>query len=512
MLGRRRYTGPSNKLDLAERIRRRALRGRPLAIGTPANDTGRFIEPRATSAQRAERRPGRQSARRGETAKVLSFADTPVYRPGERQAVSSELVSQALELVADHMALQEEALPSRAAMAVPVTDLIDEVLGDLGQSLAEEARHALIDRLLDELVGLGPLELLVADDTVAEIMVNGPSAIYVARRGRVQLTDLVFTGERHLQRLARRLARQGGRQLDSAQPVVDTSLADGMQVCVALPPIALDGASMTLRKFPSGAVTLEGLARQGRLSPAMAAFLELAVRCRLNVLVTGRGGSGKTTLLAALTRALGRDERIVAIEDRAELQFAQPNVVRLQPRPAGDRGWRAVSRRDLLLSALKMRPDRLVLGALTGDEAADLLFALAGAHEGAQGGALATLLADSPEAALERLAGLMRLAVPDATAGSCRALVAHAIDLVVQVEAAGDGAQRVTRIVEVGGFEAERLALRDVFAFHPDAGPNSGGRGGGAFRTTGAAPRTRQRAQDLGLEWSFASLFAMEDA
>lgn len=507
MLGRRRYTGPSNKLDLAERIRRRALRGRPVAIGAPANDTGRPTVPKVAAAPPAGQRLERHGARRRETANVLSFADTPVYRPGERQAVTSELVYQALELVADHLALQEENLPSRAALAVPVNDLIDEVLDDLGESLAEEARHVLIDRLLDELVGLGPLELLYADDTVAEIMVNGPDSIYVARRGRVQLTDLAFAGERQLQRIAHRLVRKGGGQLDSARPIVDSVLEDGTQVCVALPPVALDGASLTVRKSRSGAVTLEGLARQGSLSPAMAAFLELAVRCRLNVLVTGPDGSARTTLLAALSRALGRNERIVAIESRAELQFAQPNVVRLEPHPAKDAGWREAGRRDLLLSALKMRPDRLVLGEVEGDEAADLLFALAGGHDGA----LATLSTGSPETALERLAGLMHLAVPEATASSCRALVTHAIDLVIQVEESDDGVQRVARIVEFAEPGTERPEVEDVFVLVTKVG-RAGDRPAYAFRTAGIAPRTHGKARSLGLEWPLACLFGRGDA
>ena len=492
MLGRRKFTGAPGTPDIAERIKRRALGARKpveeLATpAIPANDSLRFPI-RRTGVDCPE-------GRGGEPAEVLSFDATPTYRIQAAQPVAADLVAEALELMRDRMDLADLPPRERESLRPEVAEAIGEVLADLDRKLDATERPVLVERLLDDLCGHGPLDLLLADPSVDRILVNGPGPVQVERRGRRQSTDLAFRSDAHLMRVARRMAWRACERLDREAPVADLRLAGGSRALVVIPPIAVGGVSITIDKYRPRGLTLEWMVRQGNLSAEMAQLLELAVACRLNILVTGPRGAGKTTLLDALCRAAGPDERIVTIEDRAELKLDQPNVLRLETRGFAPGRHCEVTARDLTRSALLMRPDRLVLGELRADEAAGLIFAQAAGCEGV----MTTLNAPHTRGAIERLETLMALSAAAAAPAAARAQIAAGLDLIVHLEKGRDGRRRVTRIAEVAGAEEHAVFVRDLYGFE-DRGDDASGRVAGTFDSSGWTPRFVERAAELGLE------------
>jgi pilus assembly protein CpaF len=337
------------------------------------------------------------------------------------------------------------AAASRDAVAEELAATAREVVAEHAAVLPSAAREEVVERIVRDSVGLGPLEVLLADPAVEEVMVNGPGCVYVERRGRLEATDVVFASEEELRNTIERILAPLGRRVDELSPMVDARLADGSRVNVVIPPLAIDGPSLAIRRFGAVRPGPDELVALGTLTPAQRDRLAAAVEARRSILVSGGTGSGKTTLLNALSGFVGAAERVVTIEDAAELRLRQPHVVRLESRPAGVEGRGEVTIRDLLRNALRMRPDRIVIGEVRGVEALDLLTALNTGHEGA----LSTVHANSPDDALRRLETLVLMAGVGLPYAAVSEQVRRGIDLVVHLERGADGSRRVAEIAEV---------------------------------------------------------------
>ncbi len=486
MLGRRKSRSSPEAIDITERIRRRKLGGGAVVGGEPANSGNCFSRPRPRGSE--AHKPGVKSA------KVLSFDDTPVYQVQAVGCVRPETLYLALAVLADRLEMQGP-MGSRQEMWQRIGDLIGEVLDDLDVRLALPEQSELIERLLDELSGFGPLGALLADDSVSDIMVNGPDGVYVKRRGRVQATDVAFRGPAHLTVVLERIAAAAGRRLDERQPLLGMRISDRVRADIVVPPFAVDGPQVTLRKGVRLPVALGRMVKQGALSADMAEVLKVAVRCRLNVVIVGESGNGKTALLDAIAQSINPRERIVTIEETAELGLLQPQVARLVGRSSCGAGADKAHAGLLVRTALRLRPDRVVLGELRESEANDLLTAM---NRGLDG-VLTTLQASSLRAALDRLDALIAADQPGLPLRGSRARVVEAVDLIVLLERHGDGRQRVTRISEVVGLKGDAFATRDLFTFD-HVGEDENGRVLGSFAASGLAPRFMDRVRDRGLE------------
>ncbi|MDD9724892.1 ATPase, T2SS/T4P/T4SS family [Roseovarius sp. SK2] len=352
----------------------------------------------------------------------------------------------------------------------------------------------LVQAVLADMLGLGPLERLLADETVTDIMVNGPDRVYAERRGKLELTATRFRDNAHVHAVASRMVAAVGRRIDEAQPMVDARLKDGSRVNVAIPPLAIDGPTITIRKFPADPMKMETLVANGSLSEQMAGFLGLAAYLRLNVLVSGGTGSGKTTLMNALSAFIPATERLVTIEDAAELRFQQPHVVRFETRPPNVEGKGEVTMRTLVRNALRMRPDRIIIGEIRGDEVLDLLQAMNTGHDGS----MSTLHANSPREAMTRIESMAALAGFDMASGVVRRQLADAVQLVIQISRMRDGTRRITSISEVAGLERDVVTLQDLFTFEtdPDSTRNEVR---GIYRYSGYRPKFAGRAADYGV-------------
>jgi pilus assembly protein CpaF len=402
-------------------------------------------------------------------------------------------------LVMDRIDSAAAAKMGRGELARRLASVVGDILGELGLQLNTRERREVVTLLLDDMLGLGPLEPLLADASVNDIMVNGARQIYVERRGQLELTDAVFRDDAHVMAVVTRIVAQIGRRVDEASPLVDARLADGSRVNIIIPPLALDGPSISIRKFSAKTLDLDTMARQGNLSLEMAALLKIAARCRLNILVSGGTGSGKTTLLNALSQLIAHDERIVTIEDAAELQLRQPHVVRLETRPPNLEGKGEISIRDLLRNALRMRPDRIILGEIRGGEAIDMLQAMNTGHDGSLG----TLHANRPREALTRLENMVAMAGFNLPVAAVRTQIAAAVQLIVQVARMRDGVRRITSITEVIGMEGDVIVLKELFAFVFE-GTDPGGAVGGRFESSHLKPHFAPRADYFALGGALA--------
>jgi pilus assembly protein CpaF len=323
----------------------------------------------------------------------------------------------------------------------------------------------IVGELLNDMFGLGPIEPLLADETITDVLVNGPDQVYVERHGRLELTPYKFRDNTHVVNVAQRIAAGVGRRVDESSPMVDARLADGSRVNVVLPPLAIHGATISIRKFSKRNITLHRMAQQGNMSQQMANLLKLASTCRLNIIVSGGTGSGKTTLLNALSHFIGLGERTITIEDAAELQLVQPHVVSLETRPENAEGLGGVAQRDLVRNALRMRPDRIILGETRGPEAFDVLQAMNTGHDGS----MTTIHANTPRDGITRLESMVMMANGNLPLLSIRRQIASAVHLIVQIERMRDGMRRVTRITELVGMEGDVIITQDLFTFRYDA-------------------------------------------
>jgi pilus assembly protein CpaF len=387
------------------------------------------------------------------------------------------------------------ATMERGDLAREIDPAIGELLVEQQIQLNSGEQRDLVTRVLDEMLGLGPLEPLLADDDIADILVNGADQVYVERRGKLERTDVRFRDNDHVMQIAVRIASGVGRRIDEAQPLVDARLPDGSRVNIIAPPLALDGPSISIRKFSAKRITLDTMAESGSVSRNLAMVLKIAARARLNILVAGGTGSGKTTLLNALSQLIDGGERIVTIEDAAELQLQQPHVVRLETRPANIEGNGEITQRHLVKNALRMRPDRIILGEIRGEEALDVLQAMNTGHDGS----MSTIHANNPREALTRLENMVAMAGVKLPTEAVRRQIVAAVDLIVHVSRMRDGRRRVTKLSEVVGMEGEIITTQDLFAFTVDA-EDEGGNLVGRYESTGLRPAFLPRAAYFGLD------------
>ncbi|MBL8648365.1 ATPase, T2SS/T4P/T4SS family [Sphingosinicella xenopeptidilytica] len=383
---------------------------------------------------------------------------------------------------------------SRGELAEQISDVISEILVQEKIGLNQREQRDLVTLLLNDMLGLGPLEPLLNDDEVSEIMVNGPNIVYAERKGKLAQTEVKFRDDAHLLNIAQRIVSAVGRRVDETSPICDARLLDGSRVNVVIPPLAIDGTSISIRKFSKIKLTLDRMMEGGSMSPAMCKFLNIAGRCRLNILISGGTGSGKTTMLNAISRNIDPGERIVTIEDAAELQLQQPHVVRLETRPANLEGNGQVTMRDLVKNALRMRPDRIILGEVRGPEAFDLLAAMNTGHDGSFG----TLHANRPREALTRLENMINMAGLNLSPNAIRQQISDALNLVVQISRMRDGGRRITHISEVVGMEGDVITMQDLFLYRYN-GEDETGKLKGEYISTGLRPNCYERAEYFGL-------------
>ena len=376
-----------------------------------------------------------------------------------------------------------------------VSRLAESVLAQEAMPLSLSERERLVNDVQHELFGLGPLEPLLADHTISDILVNRHSTIYVERRGKLEATNVAFKDDEHLMRVIERIVSSVGRRIDESSPMVDARLRDGSRVNAIIPPLSIDGPVLSIRRFGAEPLRMHALIDNKALTKDIADMLEMCVAARLNVLISGGTGAGKTTLLNALSAYIPTNERIVTIEDSAELQLQQPHVVRLETRPPNIEGKGEVTQRDLVRNALRMRPDRIVIGEVRGGEAIDMLQAMNTGHDGS----LTTIHANTPRDALARLETMIQMTGMRLSDRAMRQQVAAAINLVVQVARLSDGTRRVTSISEITGMEGETITMQEIFQYER-TGVDGQGQVIGRFKPTGIRPRFAEKLKACGLQ------------
>ena len=362
--------------------------------------------------------------------------------------------------------------------------------------LTGEERQRLISEVRDDVLGLGPLQKLIDDATVTEIMVNGPDNVYIEREGKLGRAPVRFTSEDQLRRVIERIVTRIGRRIDESSPMVDARLEDGSRVNAVIPPLAFSGSTLTIRKFSKDPFKVADLIRFGTLTPQMARLLHACVEGKLNIIVSGGTGTGKTTLLNVLSSFIPARERIITIEDAVELQLQQDHIVRLESRPQNIEGKGEITIRDLVRNSLRMRPDRIVVGEVRGGETLDMLQAMNTGHDGS----LSTVHSNSPRDAIARLETLVLMAGMELPLRAIREQIASAIDLIVQLDRLRDGTRRVTAVTEVVGMEGQIVTLQDIYLFDYGAGQDHNGRYLGVPVATGVRPKFTERLDDLGVE------------
>jgi len=383
----------------------------------------------------------------------------------------------------------------RESLRQEIRGVVAQILGQEKRLLTPAQTDQLIEDVLDELLGMGPLEPLLKDDTISDILINTPSTIYVERAGVLEKTDVRFQDTRHLVRIINKIVSAVGRRIDESQPVVDARLADGSRINAVIPPLAVDGPLVSIRKFARVPIHMARLVELGSLSEDMARLLQALTRCRRNVLVSGGTGSGKTTLLNALSAFIELRERVVTIEDSAELQLQQPHVCRLETRPSNIEGKGEFTQRDLVRNALRMRPDRIIVGEVRAGEAFDMLQAMNTGHEGS----MTTVHANSPRDALLRVEQMIGMAGLDISPRSIRQQIASAVHAVIQVERMEDGRRRVVSISEIVGMEQDVISMQEIVRFRR-RGVSPDGAIVGDFEFSGIRPQVLERAAARGLE------------
>jgi len=380
-----------------------------------------------------------------------------------------------------------------AEVRVMIKEMYDAILQEESIILGRKERDALFEQVVAEIVGLGPLEPLLADETITEIMVNGPKKIFVERRGKIQRVNLAFESDEHLMRIIERIVAPLGRRIDESSPTVDARLKDGSRVNAVIPPIALNGPTLTIRKFFKKPLTVEDLIRYGSITEESIEFLRASVVAAVNIVISGGTGTGKTTFLNVLSSFIPSDVRIITIENAAELQLRQEHVVILESRPPNVEGKGEVSIRDLVINSLRMRPDRIVVGECRGGEALDMLQAMNTGHEGS----MTTLHANNTRDALSRLETMVLMSGMDLPHRAIRDQVASAIEMIVQLERMRDGSRRVTSITEIQGMEGDVITTAEIFKF--DQTGFEEGKVIGRLRPTGIRPKFMEKIEEAGI-------------
>ena len=374
-----------------------------------------------------------------------------------------------------------------------VTQAITEILNEEGRLLTDADRARLVEEIKNELLGLGPLEPLLWDDDVSDILVNGPNQVYVERQGKLYLTDVRFNDNQHLMLIIDRIVSQVGRRVDESSPMVDARLADGSRINAIIPPLALDGPSLSIRRFGKKRFLIDDLVDKETLTADMVEFIQAIVKARLNMLVCGGTGSGKTTMLNCVSSFVPVDERIVTIEDSAELLLQQPHVVRLETRPPNVEGKGEVTQRELVKNCLRMRPDRIIVGEVRGGEVFDMLQAMSTGHDGS----ICTVHANTPRDAIQRLEMMMLLSGASIPQRAMRQQIASALNIIVHVSRLSDGTRKLMKISEITGMEGDMVMMQDLFEFKR-TGIGQGGKVLGQFRHTGVRSMYTDRVAAAG--------------
>ncbi|AEG16220.1 type II secretion system protein E [Desulfofundulus kuznetsovii DSM 6115] len=399
------------------------------------------------------------------------------------------------KVIAELAELPQEKRDRREPVAERIGDLVGRLIDESGRHVSRSDRQRIINEIIDEAIGFGPITSLLKDPEVTEIMVNGPRQVYVERGGRLELTPITFRDDQHVMHVIEKIVAPLGRRIDESSPMVDARLPDGSRVNAIIPPLALNGPTITIRKFFQDPLTVENLLSLGTLTEEMALFLEACVRARLNMIVSGGTGSGKTSMLNILSSFIPADERIITIEDAAELQLRQEHVVTLESRPANMEGRGEVTIRDLVRNALRMRPDRIIVGEVRSGEALDMLQAMNTGHDGS----LTTGHANSPRDILSRLETMVLMAGVDLPVRAIREQISSALDVIVHMARLKDGSRKVTHITEVQGMEGDVIVLQDLFLFE-QTGVDGNGKILGRFRATGIRPKFIDRLEVCGIE------------
>ncbi|WP_309664336.1 CpaF family protein [Tabrizicola sp.] len=464
------------------RFKKDSAPGRPTAMA-PANQPAVAEKPNLTG-----RAP--VAAAVGRTPAEALAADKEKKRRERLMELKLEIHKRLLE----DLNLSALETASEASLRQEISNLASEALDDMSVALNKEDRLSLTQELYDEVMGLGPLEPLLKDDTVNDILVNGPKRIFIERAGKLELSDITFRDERHLLRIIDKIVSAVGRRVDESNPYCDARLADGSRFNCMVPPVAVDGSLVSIRKFKKDKLRIDDLVRFGAFTDEMAAYLQAAVSCRLNIIVSGGTGSGKTTTLNALSSFIDNHERVLTIEDTAELQLQQVHVGRMESRPANVEGKGAVTQRDCLRNALRMRPDRIIVGETRGEEVIDMLQAMNTGHDGS----MTTIHANNPRDAISRLENMVAMAGIDMPLKAVRSQVASAVNLIVQASRLQDGTRRMTSVTEITGMEGEVISMQEVFRFER-LGIEPNGRIIGRFNATGI----RSSYSDRFRQWGF---------
>jgi pilus assembly protein CpaF len=427
--------------------------------------------------------------------------------PGATRGVALEELRQKM-----HQYVISELGPLLTDQRIPEAELRRQVHEQLHKALAQERaalsateRQQLVSDVSDDVLGYGPIDKFFKDPTITEVMVNGPDKVYVERAGRLELTDAQFVDEGHLRRIIDKIVSQVGRRVDESTPMVDARLPDGSRVNAIIHPLAIGGPFLTIRRFSADPYRVEDLINFGTLSPQTATFIDAAVRGRMNVVVSGGTGTGKTTLLNVLSSFIPSDERVVTVEDAKELQLNQDHVLPLEARPPNIEGRGEVTIRDLVRNALRMRPDRIVVGEVRGGETLDMLQAMNTGHDGS----LTTVHSNSPRDTLSRIETMVLMAGMDLPIRAIREQMSSALDLIVQVQRLRDGSRRISHITEVQGMEGDIILLQDLYLFDFGMGMDDKGRFLGHLKATGMRPKFADKLADIGIRLD-AEMFAMQ--
>ncbi|AAW85011.1 putative type IV secretion NTPase [Aliivibrio fischeri ES114] len=404
-------------------------------------------------------------------------------------------------------ALEPEALNklTKQELTQQLSNAVDLLIDREQLPVSLIMKNEYVESLVNELVGLGPLQNLMDDETITDIMINGHENVFIERDGLVEKVSVNFIDEQQLIDIAKRIASRVGRRVDESSPTCDARLEDGSRVNIVIPPIAIDGTSISIRKFKKQSIAFSDLVEFGAMSKEMAQILMVASRCRLNILISGGTGSGKTTMLNALSQFISEGERIVTIEDAAELKLQQPHVVRLETRTSGIEGTGVVSQRDLVINSLRMRPDRIIVGECRGGEAFEMLQAMNTGHDGS----MSTLHANSPRDALSRVEAMVMMATNNLPLEAVRRTIVSAVDIVIQISRLHDGTRKVMSISEVVGLEGNNVVLEEIFAFKPNKEQNEDGKVKGNYFTSGLMQRSvlMEKARFFGMEEKIQSAF-----
>jgi len=412
-------------------------------------------------------------------------ARTPSELQGER--IKNRLQARLIEESADDSGDED-----REQRAAKITDALTAVIAEMGLNLTKPEKQRLLDSVLNDFLGLGPIESLISDPTITEIMVNGPDQIFVEHKGKLTLSTVQFESEDQLRRVIDRIVSTIGRRIDEGSPMVDARLKDGSRVNVIIPPLALNGPILTIRKFSKDPYKITDLIKFGTITDPMAQFVRACVRSRLNMLVSGGTGSGKTTTLNVLSSFIPGDERIITIEDAAELQLRQVHVINLESRPTNVEGKGGVSIRDLVINTLRMRPDRIVVGEVRSGEALDMLQAMNTGHDGS----LTTVHSNTPRDTISRLETLVLMAGMELPSRAIREQIASAINIIIQQNRLRDGSRKITYISEVTGIEGDQISLQDIFVYKQSGYED--GKVTGMLTATGALPRILETLESTG--------------